>query len=276
MLIWISVVTIFCGITKDQALNYADGFFDSEYYEQAITEYKRFIYFNPNDKNINYAYLKIGLAYRNEEKWEESIQALRQTINTATTDSIKNEREVALAVTFIASGNYSVAEILLLRIEMSTIIPKIKQKASFLRGIIYLYKFKWDSARDVFQSYFDKSQDSTLHAQIDSLLLETKNFKYVSPDTARVYSTIIPGAGQIYAGNWKNGLNAFVLNGALASAIIYKIVKADYMNALVIWYFLMKRYYIGNRYHAQRIANEHNQLLNQTAAQEIINKLLEE
>lgn len=274
MLIWISLINILCTSTEDIVLNYADKFFEAGYYEEAITEYKRFIFFNPLSENVSFVYSKIGIAYRNEKKWTKSIKAFRNSIHTASNDSTKNEREIALAVTFIASGNYSAAEILLLRVEMSTESSVIKQKASFFRGIACLYAFKWESAKEAFQEYFRENPNPELQLQIDSLLADTKNFFYKSPRDAKGLSTFIPGLGQLWAGDCRNGLNAFVLNSGLAAAIIYKLWHGFYGDAFVIYYFVARRYYVGNRYHAERIAREYNQRLNQSAAKKILDKLL--
>ncbi|TES92054.1 MAG: tetratricopeptide repeat protein [Candidatus Cloacimonadota bacterium] len=272
MLIWISLVNILFASSEDIALNYANGFFDAGYYEEAITEYKRFIFFNPSSERVSHAYYKIALAYRNERNWTKSIDAFRHSIHTAPNDSIRNEKELALAVTFIANGNYSRAEILLLRVKSSTNNPVIKQKASFLQGIVYLYRFRWKSARDAFQEYLQENPE--FQSQIDSLLADAQKLKYKSPTLSKWLSTFFPGTGQVYAGDWKNGLNAMVLNGGLGSSIIYKIIKADYENAFVVYYFLFRRYYIGNRYHAQRIAWEYNEYLNRSSAHRILDTLM--
>jgi len=274
MLVWISLVSILCAYSGDLALNYAESFFDAGYYEEAITEYKRFIFFNPSSENLSYAYSKIGMAYRNQKKWIESTEAFRQSIHAARNDSIKNEREIALAITFIASENYSAAEILLLRVGLTTSNPLIRKKASFFQSIASLYGFKWKPARDALQPYLRENPQPGLQSRIDSLFLDSQNLTYKSPTLAMWLSTFLPGSGQIYAGDWGNGLNAFLLNGGLASAIIYKITNADYMDAYVIYYFLFRRYYFGNRFHAARIADDHNRRLKQSSAQQILDALI--
>lgn len=272
MLTWISLLIVVCGSPEDIALKYGDSFYDAGYYEEAITDYKRFLYFNPRSERVSYAYYKIGLAERNRRRWERSVEALRYAIELAPDDSIRNEREIALAVTLIAGGKYSSAEILLLRVGLKSGIADIRRRALFFRGIACLYRFKWESAREAFGGYFKGEPE--IGAEIESLLCQAQTLTYKSPGLARWLSTFLPGLGQIYVGDWESSLNALILNGGLGSAIVYKILRADYGNAWVIYHFLFRRFYFGNRYHAGRIARGHNSRLNQWWAQRILDRLM--
>ncbi|MCK4420929.1 outer membrane protein assembly factor BamD [candidate division WOR-3 bacterium] len=283
MLIFIKTFTVYAllcyGISllgEDKALNLADNLFDSGYYGDAITEYKRFIFFNPSNKDVSYAYYKVGLAYRNGKQWNKSFMALRNSIRAAPGDSIKNERQIALAVTLIANGNYNVAKFQLLRVASFTKFSDIKRRASFFLAVAYLYMFQWEPARDAFQLCFEGNEDSRIASAVDSLLLNAQNSDYKSPSLARRLSAFLPGAGQIYAGDLRNGLNALALNGALGYSIVYKILNHDYGNAYIIYSLLFKRYYFGNRYHAQRISREYNRHLNETCAESILELFMSE
>jgi hypothetical protein len=217
----------------------------------------------------------MGIAYRYNCQWQQAIDAFRNAIYTAPNDSIKYELEITLAVTYIASGNYSAGEILLLKLGIFTDTPHIKEKASFLRGVACLYNHKWKSARDAFGEYFINNPEPALQLQIDTLLAQAEQFFYKSPDDARGLSTFIPGLGQIYAGDWRNGLNAFILSGGLEAAIIYKLWNGYIGDAYIIYTFLFRRYYTGNRYHAERIAGEYNANLNQHQVDTVMKVLLE-
>lgn len=265
--LWLFGVS-FCGIyavTKDLALNLAECFFDSENYEDAVTEYKRFIFFNPQSDSVNYAYYKIGMAHRNKNKWKESISALQQSIETAPNDSVRNEREIALAIVLIGSGNYSAAEFQLLRVESFSQFLTLRRRASFFRGIASLYSFKWEEARKSFSAYFEKdtvNKISETTLPINSLFWVTRHLKYKSPKLAKLLSTFLPGAGQIYAGDWRNGLNALTVNSITVYLLVSSLIKGDYTSVLLSYLSLFQRYYFGNRFHAEKITENYNDRLN--------------
>lgn len=275
MCILISLFFLFAN-DPDAALQYGQRFYDSQYYSEAITEYKRYIFFNPESEKTSGTHYQIALAYRKQEQWRPAIEAFRMAILTAPTDSVRYDAELALAVTYIASGNYSAAEMVLLKLEM-TIPPKsVKQRAAFLRGIATLYANKWNHAKEAFEAYFLCDPDPELQAKVDSLIEATKKFYYRSPESARQLSMIIPGLGQIYAGDWGNGINSLVLNGSMIAWMGYKVLHRYFSDAWVIYYFLFRRYYFGNMYNAARIVEEKNEAMDRKQAEKLIELFLEE
>ena len=77
---------LFCIAFKseaDEALRLADTLFNLQSYDESITEYKRFLFFNPVDERAGYAYYKMGLAYRIEHDWKEAVDALETSIGSA-------------------------------------------------------------------------------------------------------------------------------------------------------------------------------------------------
>lgn len=259
----------------DLGLGLAERLFESRAYEDAVTEYKRFVFCNPAHDSVGYALHKIGLAYRNRQRWAESLDAFRQAIQIAVDDSIRNEREIALAVVLIASGDHAPAEFQLIKVESFTRFPVLKKKAAFFRGISTLYAFKWEDARKAFRVYFDESPEARPMARrVDSLLALACDLKYKSPTIAKTLSTILPGAGQVYAGDWRNGVNALGLNLATGYLLFGNAARGNYRTALLSYFFLFSRYYLGNRNHAERMADAHNRRMNELWTQRILDTLL--
>lgn len=253
-----------------------NAFFIKGYYDEAITEYKRYVFFHPSGDNTSNAYFSIGAAYRMQYDWEQSIEAFRMAMHTARNDSAQHEAELALAVTYLASGNYSAAELILLKLEMSLPPPYVKKRAAFLRALTTMYAKKWAHAQKAFEAYFLSNPDPKMEEAVDSLIRETKDFYYLSPESARQLSMLIPGLGQIYARDWFNGINSFILNGAMIYWMGYKIFNRYYGDAWTIYFFLFRRYYLGSMHNAERIAEEHNDALDKKQAERILQLFLEE
>lgn len=263
---------------EDLALSFGDKYLNSGNYFDAVTEYKRYIFFNKEDNNINisYAYYKIGFAYRNQMQWNKSIEALSKSIQSSSIAHIRDERKIDLAVVYLAKGDYGVADFHLIKVELFSRIPELKRKASFFRGISSLYSCKWNQARIAFKTFFNTNTNnelSELADQIELLLLRAKNIKYKSPKFAKIISTVLPGGGQIYSGDWTNGLKAILINTATGYLFISDLIKRQYFDAIFNSLFLFERFYRGNRSLAEKSAIKYNRKLNQQFVRNILNLL---
>ena len=259
---------------SDPALDLGDLLFGLENYDAAITEYKRFLFFNADHPQTGEAQFKIGLAYRAQEWWAEAVEAMIAAAQLTTETELQAERRVELAVTLIASGAYDLAVVELIKVDMHSRSARLRQRARFLRGVAYLYQFKWEQARLVFQTYFDEIPDATrAAAEIDALFSEAINLPQKSEKVARLLSTFLPGLGQAYAGDWKNGLNALLLNGVLGYVTLDAAIERDYDDALLSFFFLSYRYYTGNRYRAAEAAQTFNDRESRRYVQKILQAL---
>ena len=270
-LLFFAVVTV---SASDPALDLGDRLFALGDYDAAITEYKRFLFFDANHPRAGGVQFKIGLAYRAQGWWTEAVGAMIAAVQLTTETEFQAERRVELAVTLIASGAYDLALVELIKVDMQSQSARLRQRARFLRGVAYLYQFKWEQARSVFQVYFDEIPNTArIAAEIDTLFSEAINLLHKSEKTARLLSTLLPGLGQTYAGDWKNGLNALLLNGVLGYVTLDAAIERDYDDALLSFVFLFYRYYSGNRYRAAETAQTFNDQENRRHVEKILQTL---
>ena len=251
----------------DEALKLADYLYDQEAYPAAITEYQRFIFFNPKGENISYAYCQVGNANKHLRQWPEAIDAFKSAIASTANDSIRDERKIDLAVTMIASENYSAAEVELLRLAYFSKNEYLKSKASFFLCVNAIYIHRWNDARVALRNYEGSS------STIDTMFADAEHTPLKSPRLAKTLSTFVPGLGQIYAGNWFNGLNAAALDISLGYLVADALVEENYAGAMLDYFMLFFRYYQGNRENASTLAEKHNERLNQDFKVKILDQL---
>ena len=272
-----AILLLFITITasaSDPAFDLGEYLFALENYDAAITEYKRFLFFNPHQPQVAEAQFKIGLAYRAQGWWPEAVKAMTAAVQLATETESQAEMRTELAVTLIASGAYDFALVELIKVDMQSQSVRLRQRARFLRGVVYLYQFKWEQARSVFQAYLEGMPGAAeAAAKIDALFLDALNRRWKSEKTARLLSTFLPGLGQTYAGDWKNGLNALLLNGVLGYVTLNAAIERDYDDALLSFFFLSYRYYAGNRYRAAEAAQAFNDRENRQHVEKILQVL---
>lgn len=255
-------------IAEASPLTLADHFIKMGNYDAAITEYKRFLFFHPDDTRAAEVYHKIGHAYREQVLWEDAIVALRNAVLHASEKDIKSEYQLNLAVTLIASENYDLARLELIKVSIRNPSGPLYQRAVFLQAVAFIYQFRWEDAQKSLQDY---TSDETL----DTLFNRALNLPRKSTRIAKVLSSILPGAGQIYAGNWKGGLNAFILNSALGYVAVDGILDHNYVDAFMWTYYILFRYYRGNVYRAGTSVDVFNESTSRRAADNILKRLQE-
>ena len=260
-----------CGLTETTAeppLSLGTYLFDHGSYDAAITEYKRYLFFHPDNAQIDAVYYKIGLAYRAQGLWVEAMAALRAAIHLSINSETRSEYQLELAVTLIAAGDYDLARLELIKVRMRTPSALHYRRALFLQAVAYIYQFRWDAARESLRNY---TTDSQLDTRFDTAI----NTPRKSVTRAKVLSTIFPGAGQVYVGDWGDGLNALVLNSGLGFLTIDALLDGHYIDATLWGTLVFWRYYRGNTFRAGEAAERFNQQESRRAAEAILQRLQE-
>jgi hypothetical protein len=91
------------------------------------------------------------------------------------------------------------------------------------------------------------------------VISNVNGLKHKSPVLAGTLSGIIPGLGQTYAGNWKDGIFALILTGS-STYQAYRGFHKDGINSAYGWVFsaLATAFYSANIYGAVKAANKYN------------------
>ena len=237
-------------------------------YDAAITEYKRFLFFHPDDSRVGEVYYNIGIAYKAEGLWTEAVTALRTATYLAIDSETKSAYQLALAVTLIATQNYDLAQLELIKVVLRKPSVPLFRRALFLQGVTYIYQFRWEEARNVLKDY---TTDEKLDARFDSAI----NMPQKSVKIAGVLSTILPGAGHIYAGDWRDGLNALLLNSALGFLTVDAALDGHYTDAALWAGIVFLRYYRGNTFRAKAAVSQFNLQESRRAAEALLQRLQE-
>lgn len=129
----------------------------------------------------------------------------------------------------------------------------IIQAREFLLGVSFFNLQNFGESRNHFRKAIPP-EAKTQTAKMDSLFNALEAIKHPNPKTARLMSIFLPGLGQFYAGDVKNGINSLLLTGSFFTlgfivAINYSLVDA--MVAVVPW---VQRYYVGGYNRAAGIA----------------------
>ncbi len=239
-----------------EQLKIADSLFSSEKYFDAITEYKRLLFFDSTKQFSFHANFNIALAYKEGGKFSEAISyfALAE-INAADPGQLFISK-IYQVRTNILRRTTSRADKILNELETDERFKNYLKEIKYWRAWNKIFSDEWKEASQIFSEI-----EETYLAEI---CLNTYN-KLYSIDFAKYSSMILPGSGQFYTGEYINGLISLAWNlfsGYLSiAAFNSERILDGILTANLLWF----RFYRGNVQNAEKFATEKNtRIINET------------
>ena len=240
------------------ALGFADNLYEQGDYYRAVTEYHRYLCFYPYGASRGYVLYKLGLCYRENGEYNTSQSYLCKSVKWEEDSDIASEAHLILARNEIRENYFSRAEYY---ITQYNLMRSDKGEGYYWLGWNFIYNGEWQEASSNFikASELDLSSElSSASSELSINILSALELPYRSPKLAKLFSTFIPGTGQIYAGKYLQGAIGLALNGALAYLFFYSLSESDLAEASVIYTLVWARYYWGNRKLAREYAEDFN------------------
>jgi tetratricopeptide (TPR) repeat protein len=259
--------------SADPVLDMADSLMAAGFYDDAVTEYRRFLFFNEPGMACAGVYSRLGYCYAYMGEYREALDAADNAALYAGNDSLASVCRTDRAVILAAAGEYDSAATALETVLASEGSETVKSRAGMLLIMTRVLQHDWSAARDIFDTL--PRGEYAFSDSVTALLERAVKDRHKSPGKAELLSTLVPGTGQIYNGHWLSGLNALVLNVALGWLTVDLVSDREYVPAFLSYIFLFQRYYNGNRGVAYEQAVEHNRQQDLFYEKEIL-KLIKE
>lgn len=228
-------------------LELADCLYRYGEFRLAATEYERFAFFHPDDSLVGRARLQLGRAYARAGAYEFAESTLTQI--TRESSPLHFDAALELGRVLMVQERYDEAQ-------------------DGLNGLLAVYLSRapdvhrllgWNALLDrrpkAAAGYFTQAGDTNL-AQAASVLAHMPRKR---PLTAFTLSIFLPGAGEIYAGNIRQGIMSFLVNGACVAWIANSFSRKRYVDAAFVFYVLFNRFYNGSRSNAFDLAADVNE-----------------
>jgi len=220
------------------AADLGDFYSEKDLYFEAITEYKRQFYFNQSGKQDELLY-KMAKVYYQAEQSQLAEEPLIEAITNS--EASQSDRECLKLLATIHWDNYDYNAMRKVLTLLSSQSDSIQQnQIEYITAWTYIYQADWPQGIECLQSVrFIETSD---------LIEDISNVSTVpqkSKKMASLISNIIPGTGQLYAGDFQNALYSFLLVGSVEASIIWNIVEKAYFIAATKYMFLFSRYSKG-------------------------------
>ncbi|MDP3642038.1 MAG: hypothetical protein Q8S54_02480 [Bacteroidota bacterium] len=148
-------------------------------------------------------------------------------------------------------------------------------KLNFLKGIAYFGLHEDDLSEEAFRKCAEGLSSNTGTSEIETdFNAIRKSEKRYNPHTAWLLSLLVPGAGQLYSGEFKEAANSAALLGGLLYLTVSFAGKYSVFEAIAVVLPWFQRYYMGGANKAEKLTLE-KQLANRYQSYQSIMKRLE-
>jgi len=233
----------------EQCLKTADSLFDSQNYELAEMFYRRIIFFD-TAKNSGDYYFKLSECLFFTEKYDDAM--FYYDIAYQNTDDVFLSNDILFrkAMIFLLKKELNHAKRELLSVDTS-VNNETNSRYFFYAAIMAYRDALYDTSRQLFiQSLQNKTDSNSINDIFSTINTKEKP----NPTTAMLLSMLVPGLGQLYAGDIKNAINSFALNTLLAGVFLFVSQKYGVLDAALSVFPWFQRYYFGGFNRAKQIA----------------------
>ena len=267
ILLYLVILCVFSVLCGDMAfsqekeekslIGFANYLFDRGHFYQAVTEYERFIYFNPNHPYVPKARLKIAFCYKLGEKYDKAIELFRDLVDEYHNQEVGKEAAYQVGECYRASGDYELA-----LIEFENFIEDnpnhhLFEKAKWEMAWTYIYLEDYSSAKKQLLLIKEDSIYQKPSQELISALKQLPHLPHKSPLVAGLLAAVIPGAGHFYMGKKKQAIFSFITNSLLFFGAYEAFAKEIYAAGGLLSFFSLN-YYSGNIFGALNSAHKFN------------------
>ena len=255
-------------IDSDKQFSFAEHYFSNGEYLKAIDEYERFIYFFPEEERVELARFRIGMSYFESKNFKKAINTFTSIIDKHNEFQASNIKHQTSNIQHPTSSYFMISECYLrlnapgpaisILHNLITIADDsdVRDEAYYRAGWLCLEMASWEKAR----SYFGKiSPENKNKYQLEKLSdeLDKKNSIHRKSPQLAGYLSVIPGAGYLYCGRYRDAATAFLLNGALMYAAYKSFDNENYALGGIITLVEMG-FYTGSIYGSVNSVRKYN------------------
>lgn len=258
---WIIISILFSVPLSGQNLadTYALGneLYSMHQYEAALQMYERVVFFDSDRQFAEETYLKMAESHKILSNWKQAQRYYNLAYYTAKTPQTQTDIQFKQISLHLLSGNYLAAREELFALEDQLLQSEIR-RYTFYSAITHFVSEEYDSAFAQLQRYIGP-ENIAAQSVLQDFIKQNKKISRLNPKTARILSLILPGLGQFYAGDLKNGLNSLLLTGGLIVLAVHLSITISPLDGILTagpWYL---RYYQGGVKDAEQIAKDKKQ-----------------
>ncbi|MFH1103246.1 MAG: tetratricopeptide repeat protein [Pseudomonadota bacterium] len=207
----------FHSLDADQQFKYAEHCFANRNFQEALFEFKRFIYFFPDDKRVEIAMYRTGMSFFHLGQYEKAIDALEHLIDRFAHAPLSVNAYQMISESHLKLNNTAQAIISLFNLIAVSGDQAVKDDALYRIGWVHIETAEWEKARSAFEKISTQNRSRYAVEDISTELEKEKRLTKKNPGLAGFLS-LFPGAGYLYCERYQDAFMAFIINGAMIYA----------------------------------------------------------
>ena len=252
---------------------YAKSLHNAGAYDQAEVEYKRYIfmqnYVQNQDENLSDAFCALAQLYELNGNHSLAAQSIQMAINTleqneATSEQLDKLRSLHIEyLTLEAQGtNAFLSDNLFIfsYMNLPDFSEAIKKQAFSAAISNAVLGGRFEYAQNTFNQATGLLPNAWSEQQQAEIITGFEKLSAFKPKKQKLagYLSFFPGLGQLYAHDYKDAANAFLLNGSIIAVSVWSLCTLDFWTFSLLEFNPLIRFMQGNMYNAQRDAYQYN------------------
>ena len=233
-----------------QAFTLGNQEFEAGRFASAIEVYQRVLFFDSTQTYSPSIYARIAHSLYSEKRYAEATNYYDLAYFSTEDDSLKTTYSLQKIASLLFLKQYSFAEVELLDMDSPLPIPSLEKERRLYEGLTAYAQGQFRQAESAFKGLV--TDTSAVH----QLFRKNDRISKINPKKAKVLSMILPGLGQLYVGDVKNGLNSMILTGGLFYLGLRSALNTTFIEGTLSFLPWVQRYYQGGFQKAERIAQE--------------------
>ena len=240
-----------------EQFHYAQSLYENENYFDAVTEFKRVLFFD-DQKEFQYsANFYIADSYKSGGMISEAIRYFTLAELASRTIEEVYICKIEIIKLNILRRTAERANRLIDELLADERFIHKKEELYYWKGWSYIFSDEWKEASNEFSKINPDHQLASFAQNVyDSLY----NVQF-----AKVLSYVIPGAGQLYTGEYLSGILSLGWNVLWGYLSINAFIEERVFDGLAVANLLWLRFYNGNVYNAEKFAIEKNKKITNRA-----------
>ena len=233
-------------------LQFADSLAADNDHYRAITEYKRFLFLDPDSPLAPRTRLSISTSLIAGKRWQQADESLKALLTLHPQSLEATKGRLLFADSAYERGDFSLARDRYRDLARAQPDPETLNYTNFRIGWTFLEQDNPQQARTSF-SLLPQSHKGQLLEELETY----RKLPQKSPFIAGALSAVLPGAGQAYTGRLRQASLSFLLNAAFILGAIEAFDDEKYAAGGILLFFEIG-WYGGGIYNAINNAHKYN------------------
>ncbi len=245
-------------LTVELQLKLGDAFLAEHEYYRAVTEYKKLLILFPDSPQTDAALFKIGTAYVQGDELESAARSFASIRERYPESRFAPQAGYQEALCFWRLNRFDEAEAAFNRVVARYPSSSEAPRALLETALVSFDRKDLPAARRELERFLESyPKDQRVGKARGALSLMDEEPPRKSPVVAGFLSALLPGAGHIYAGHYKDGITSLFLNGLFIAGTVVALQQENYAVAGVVGVIGLP-FYVGNIYGAANAATKWN------------------